>query len=155
MNRNRKWTEYAPIPLRLLLGFGFLYHGLPKFGAAHEATMGMFQMAGIPSPGLMVYVAGFVESLGGLALILGAFVTLATIPLIVTVLVALFTVHLPNGFSFINVTGMNEQQMPVFGMPGYEVNLLYIAGLLALALAGAGALSVDAVRSGTAPSDTV
>lgn len=115
----------------------------------------MFQMAGIPSPSLMVYVAGFVESLGGLALILGAFVTLATIPLIVTMLVALFTVHLPNGFSFINVTGMNEQQMPVFGMPGYEVNLLYIAGLLALALAGAGALSVDAVRSGTAPSDTV
>jgi putative oxidoreductase len=31
----------------------------------------------------------------------------------------------------------------VFGPPGYEVNLLYIAGLLVLALGGAGPLSVD------------
>lgn len=146
---NTNLAKYAALPLRLILGFGFLYHGVPKFGAAHEATTGMFQMAGIPAPSTMVYVTGLIETLGGLALILGAFVTLASIPLIITMLVALFTVHLSNGFSFIHVTGMNAQGMPVFGMPGYEVNLLYIAGLLALALMGAGALSVDDARTGT------
>lgn len=146
---NSNLAKFAALPLRLILGFGFLYHGVPKFGAAHEMTTGMFQMVGIPAPATMVYVTGLIETLGGLALILGAFVTLASIPLMITMLVALFTVHLPNGFSFIHVTGMNPQGMPVFGMPGYEVNLLYIAGLLSLALMGAGAMSVDAARMDT------
>jgi len=145
---NTKWAAYAPLPLRLILGFGMLYHGIPKFGAAHEMTTGMFKMAGIPAPSLMVYVSGLVEVLGGLALIAGAFVALASIPLIINMLVALFTVHLPNGFSFIHVTGMDAKGMPIFGMPGYEVNLLYIAGFATLALLGAGAFSVDAMRQG-------
>ena len=143
-----KWTQYAPLPLRLLIGFGMLYHGLPKFASAHEMTTGMFTMAGIPAPSLMVYVTGFFESLGGLMLLLGAFVPLAVLPLIVVMFVALFTVHLPNGFNFIHVTGMTPDGMPMFGLPGYEVNLLYIAGLAALGLMGAGALSVDATRQG-------
>jgi putative oxidoreductase len=149
MTMNTKYAEYAPLPLRLVLGFAFLDHGFPKFGAAHEMTTGMFQGVGIPAPGTMVYLVGLVEVVGGIALILGAFVALASVPLIITMLVAMFTVHLPNGFSFIHVTGMNPQGMPTFGMPGAEVNLLYIAGLLALALMGAGALSVEAMRGGT------
>lgn len=47
--------------------------------------------------------------------------------------------HLPKGFSFIHITRMNARQRPVFGTSDYEVNLLYIAGLLALALMGVGA----------------
>ena len=56
--------------------------------------------------------------------------------------VALFTVHLGAGFSFMNIIGMSEAG-PQFGIPGFEINLLYIAGLSALLLGGAGALSVD------------
>ena len=41
-----------------------------------------------------------------------------------------------------HITGMTDAG-PVFGMPGYEVNLLYIAGLLALFLRGPSHLSVD------------
>jgi putative oxidoreductase len=59
-------------------------------------------------------------------------------------LVAMFTVHLKYGFSSINTIGLT-QNGPQFGPPGYEVNLLYIAGLLPLMLGGAGALSVDRV----------
>ena len=57
-------------------------------------------------------------------------------------LVAMFKVHLRYGFSSIKTIGLGADG-PVFGPPGYEVNLLYIAGLVALLLGGAGALSVD------------
>src|SRR5262245_34881806 len=49
-------------------------------------------------------------------------------PLIVMMLVAMFTVHLRYGFSAINTIGLTADG-PQFGPPGYEVNLLYIAGL--------------------------
>jgi putative oxidoreductase len=65
-----------------------------------------------------------------------------SIPLIITMLVAMFTVHLRYGFSSINTIGLTPDG-PVFGPPGIEINLLYIAGMLALMFAGPGALSVD------------
>ena len=57
-------------------------------------------------------------------------------------LVALFKVHLAAGFSFMNITGMTDTG-PQFGMPGYEVNVLYIAGLTALVLLGRSQMLVD------------
>ncbi len=86
------------------------------------------------------------ELLGGLAIFVGAFVAIASVPLIVMMLVAMFTVHLKYGFSTINTIGLTENG-PQFGPPGYEINLLYIAGLLSLMLSGAGALSIDRLLS--------
>jgi putative oxidoreductase len=139
----RTWPSWAPLPLRLILGIGFLYHGYPKVFSAQEHAnfTGMLQGMGIPAPALMSWVAGIVEFFGGLALILGAFTTIAAVLLVIDMLVAMFKVHLPQGFSFMHMT--MTPSGPTFGMPGYEVNLLYIAGLLALALSGAGAYSVD------------
>ena len=77
------------------------------------------------------------ELLGGLAIFVGAFVEVVSVPLIVMMLVAMFTVHLKYGFSSINTIGLTADG-PQFGPPGYEVNLLYIAGLLSLILGGAG-----------------
>ena len=138
------WSKWAPMPLRLIIGFGFIYHGSPKIfsGQGHEMFVGMLQGIGVPAAGLTAWVVGIVELLGGLALIAGAFVSVAAALLIIDMLVALFTVHLPNGFNFINITGMTEAG-PQFGMPGYEVPLLYLAGLLALFLRGASHMSVD------------
>ena len=138
------WSKWAPMPLRLMIGFAFLYHGFPKLFSSqgHEMFLGMLQMAGIPAAGLMAWVVGIVEVLGGLAIIAGAFVSVASVLLIIDMLVATFTVHLPNGFSFINITGMTEAG-PQFGFPGYEVPLLFIAGLLALFLRGPTHMSVD------------
>jgi putative oxidoreductase len=62
--------------------------------------------------------------------------------MIVVLLVAIFTVHLPNGFSSIklqSVTAAGAQ----FGQPGYETDLLYLAGILALILGGSGPLALD------------
>ena len=140
----KTWNEYASVPLRVLLGFGFAYHGFPKLFSSqgHDMFVGMLQNIGVPAAGLASWLVGIVEFFGGLLLIAGAFVTIISVLGIIDMLVAMFTVHLPNGFNFLNITGMTEAG-PTFGMPGYEVNILYIAGFLALALAGAGALSVD------------
>lgn len=140
------WTALAPLPLRLMLGFGFLYHGFPKIfsTAGHQQFVGMLQGMNVPAPGPMAWVVGAVEVFGGLALWLGAFVTIASVLLLINMLVAMVTVHLPQGFSFIHITGMTDTG-PTFGMPGFEVNLLYIAGLLALLIGGAGMCSVDRV----------
>lgn len=135
--------EWSPTPLRAVLGFGFVYHGLPKLfsDAGHTMFVGMLTNIGVPAPDFMAYFVGAVELLGGLALLAGAFTTIASAVLIVNMLVALVTVHLPQGFNFMNITGMGDAG-PQFGVPGYEVPLLYIAGLAALLLSGPGAAAV-------------
>jgi putative oxidoreductase len=137
-------TDYAGLSLRLILGFGFAFHGFPKLfsSAGHAMFAGMLQNIGVPAAGLMSWVVGIVEFFGGLALIAGAFVAIVSLLGLVNMLVALFTVHISSGFSFMNVTGMGPNG-PTFGMPGMEIPLLYIAGFLAIFLGGAGALSVD------------
>ena len=101
---------------------------------------------GTPFPEVTAWVSIFTEILGGLAIFVGAFVEIVSIPLIVMMLVAMFTIHLKYGFSAINTIGLTEEG-PQFGPPGYEVNLLYIAGLVSLILSGAGALSFDRLLS--------
>ena len=67
---------------------------------------------------------------------------LASLPMAAVLLVAIFTVHLPYGFSsikLINVTSGHAQ----LGPPGYETNLLYLACLAALVLGGSGPMAID------------
>jgi putative oxidoreductase len=62
----------------------------------------------------------------------------------VVLLVAIFTVHLPNGFSSIKLEAVTASGAH-FGQPGYETDLLYLACLATLVLAGSGPLSIDAI----------
>ncbi|MGD8395627.1 MAG: DoxX family protein [Candidatus Eiseniibacteriota bacterium] len=137
----------ALLPLRLMLGIGFTIHGAPKLFSSqqHVSFAAMLDGIGIPAANLMAWLVGALEFFGGVGLILGFLAVPIAVLLIVNMLVALFTVHLPHGFNFINITGMSGQG-PQFGMPGYEVNLLYIAGLLAIVIGGAGAFSIDLMR---------
>ena len=57
-------------------------------------------------------------------------------------LVATFTVHLPNGFSSIKLQSVTADAAH-FGQPGYETDLLYLAALAALVLGGSGPLALD------------
>lgn len=147
--KSGRWADWAPLPLRLIIGFGFIYHGFPKLFTeeGHQTILGMLRDLGVPLPEVMAWVVAIVEFAGGIGLILGALVPLFSLLLTINMLVAMFMVHLPHGFGFLNITGMEEGE-PVFGMPGYEVNLLYIAALLALLIGGAGALSVDRMFAG-------
>ena len=95
--------------------------------------------------GLLTLPQGLLQILelfGGLAILAGAFVAIVSVPLMMSMLIAMFTVHLRYGFSAINTIGLTKDG-PVFGPPGYEVSLLYIAGLLVLVLGVPGPLSVD------------
>jgi putative oxidoreductase len=136
------WGQLAPLSLRLIIGFGFMAHGWAKLSRGPAGFAKLLAQIGAPLPEATAWVSTFVELLGGLAIFVGAFVEVVSVPLIVMMLVAMFTVHLKNGFSSINTIGLT-QNGPQFGPPGYEVNLLYIAGLLSLILGGAGALSID------------
>jgi putative oxidoreductase len=136
------WGHWAPLPLRLIIGFGFMAHGWAKLSRGPSGFAKLLTQIGAPLPEATAWASTLVELLGGLAVFVGAFVQLVSIPLIVMMLVAMFTVHLRYGFSSINTIGLTAEG-PKFGPPGYEVNLLYIAGLISLILGGAGALSID------------
>jgi putative oxidoreductase len=135
--------SWASLPLRAILGGGFIYHGFPKLSSeGHAMFQGMLEGIGVPAPGLMAWFVGSVEFIGGVALILGALTSLFAVLLIGNMIVAIVTVHLPFGFNFMNVIGMSENGLQ-FGMPGYETSLLYLAGLATLLLLGPTHLSVD------------
>jgi putative oxidoreductase len=135
------WRQWAPLPLRLVIGYGFVAHGWAKLSRGPDGFARLLEQVGAPLPELTARVSILTEILGGLAILSGAFVAVVSIPLIVMMLVAMFTVHLRYGFSAINTIGLTTDG-PQFGPPGIEVNLLYIAGLLALILAGAGPWSI-------------
>jgi putative oxidoreductase len=65
-----------------------------------------------------------------------------SLPLAAVLLVAIFTVHLPYGFSSINLMAVTPCGA-VFGPVGYETNLLYLAALASLMLGGSGPLAID------------
>jgi uncharacterized membrane protein YphA (DoxX/SURF4 family) len=98
-------SRYAAIPLRAIAGGGFLQHGYAKVVKGPEAFAAILQSLHVPFPHLSVYLTISVELLGGAALLLGAFVALVSIPAIAVLLTAIFTVHLPYGFSSIKLKG--------------------------------------------------
>lgn len=130
------------IPLRLIIGYGFFVHGYAKLLRGPDDFTGILAAIGMPFPELLSWATIAIELVGGLMILAGALVPLITVPMIVVLLVAILTVHLPNGFSSIKLMSYDASGAH-FGAPGYETDLLYIAGLLALAIAGAGPFSVD------------
>lgn len=132
------------MPLRLIVGYGFMEHGFAKLARGSGAFAIILHAMGVPAPHLMAWATILVEIGGGLAIILGAFVMLASLPMAVVLLVAMFTVHLPYGFSSIKLLAVTAAGAQ-FGPPGYETDLLYLACLAALVLGGPGPLSIDAL----------
>ena len=143
-------AHWAPLLLRLLVGYGFAVHGIAKLSRGPGSFAGILQSIGVPAPHLMAWVTILSELLGGIAIGMGAFVTIFSVPLAVILLVAIFTVHLPYGFSSIKLIAVTQAGAQ-FGPPGYECNLLYLAALAALVLGGPGPMAVDAVLRGKKP----
>jgi putative oxidoreductase len=137
-------VRWAPIPLRLMVGGGFMQHGFTKLNKGPEAFAGILQAMAVPAPHLMAWVTILTEIFGGVAVLLGAFVPVASLPMAVVLLVAIFTVHLPYGFSSITLKAVTAAGAQ-FGPPGYECDLLYLACLAALVLGGPGPFAVDAI----------
>ena len=140
-------TNWYAVPLRLIVGFGFLEHGYAKLARGADGFIAILHSIGTPLPDLLGWATIVVEIVGGLMILLGAFVPAAAVAMIIVLLVAIFTVHLPYGFSSIKLLSYDAGGAH-FGQPGYETDLLYIAALVALCLGGAGPFSLDNYLSG-------
>jgi len=117
--------------LRAAIGTIFIAHGAQKlFIYGFAGVAGGFAQMGIPFPGVVGPLVGFVELFGGLALIAGLLTRLAGAGLAANMLGALFLVHLPAGFFMPN---------------GYEFVLMLAASAATLAITGAGRYSLDAL----------
>ena len=125
---------YGLTILRVIAGLTFAAHGSQKlfgwFGGYGLAGVGQWMESIGLAPGyLMALLAGSAEFFGGLALVIGLLARPAAAVLAVTMLVAIGSVHIANGFFMSN--------------NGYEYALILVAISLAVLIEGAGKLSLD------------
>ncbi len=113
---------------RLVVAYGFYEPAMMKW-ADIGAIAKWFGTLGIPLPTLNAYMAATTEITGVVLLTLGLFTRLISLPLMVVMVVAIVTVHLPNGFGA--------------GNNGFEIPLYYMLFLVIFASFGAGKLSLD------------
>jgi putative oxidoreductase len=139
LSRLRRWSA---VPLRLIVGYGFVAHGYAKVSNGPDHFAASLQALGVPAPHVMAWMTIGFELVGGLAVLVGAYIPLMSVPLAAILLVAAVTVHLPYGFSSIKLRGVTEAG-PQFGPPGYETNLLYLGALATLVLGGSGPSALD------------
>jgi putative oxidoreductase len=118
------------LSLRIVVGITFLVHGLDKLFDLSGAER-VFASFSIPAPGVMAAFVGVVETEGGLLLIAGLATRLAGVVLAGDMVVALGTAH--DDLKFFAAQG------------GIELEALLVGACLALVLAGAGRLSLDAL----------
>jgi putative oxidoreductase len=136
-------NDFTYTIVRLVLGVVFFAHGAQKMlgwfgGYGFHGTMGFFtQMMHVPAP--LAFLAICAEFFGGLGLLVGLLSRVAAFGISINMLVAIFTVHIHNGF-FANWSGQQKGE-------GYEYHLLALALLLVVMIKGAGALSVDRALS--------
>lgn len=119
-----------------------MQHGLAKLAKGPDRFAAILHAMRVPAFHWMAWLTILTEILGGAAVLLGIWVTVASIPMAIILLAAIFTVHLPYGFSSIKLMAVTAAGAQ-FGPPGYECDLLYMACLAALVIGGSGPLSVD------------
>jgi len=122
-------SSFQPLGLlifRVALGVIFLTHGYPKLTRSAAAMQSMFVQHGLPAQ--LVYVAGVLETFGGILLILGLFTRPVALLLAIEMAVAIVKVHSSHG---------------IMALREYEFPLALGTACLALATVGAGVLSGD------------
>ena len=134
--------DWAPLPIRLIVGYGFMAHGFAKLTRGPDTFAVVLHTLGVPLPDLAAWSTTLVEIFGGAAGFTGLLIPLASIPMAIVLLTALFTVHLPYGFFSVKLAQVTEAGTK-FGPVGYEILLLYLGGLATLSLSGSGKLSLD------------
>lgn len=125
--------------VRILVGWVFLSEGIQKLLFLAALGAGRFLKIGIPAPAFTGSFVGVVEIVCGTLLIVGLFTVLATVPLFIDIAVAIATTKIPfllrHGFW----AAMHEAR----------TDFCMLIGLIAIALLGAGALSLDERRRRT------
>jgi len=123
-----KLKDLPPLIMRGFLVYGFYSPALYKV-TDFTGTAKWFDHLGMPLPTLNAYLAGITEMSGVVLLALGLGVRYISFPLIITMIVAIMTVHIDNGFSAAH--------------NGVEIPIYFIVMLVALMVYGPGRLSLD------------
>src|SRR5215468_4208191 len=89
-----RWRRWVPVPIRMILGVGFMAHGWAKWSRGPEVFAQLLNQAHVPLPLANAWLVTLLEIFGGLALLMGAFVTIVSVPLILSMLGAMFTVNI-------------------------------------------------------------
>jgi putative oxidoreductase len=119
--------------LRVALGVIFISHGAPRLFGEMDGTIAFFSALGIPLPVIAAWGVSLLEFFGGIALLIGLFVTPVSLLLVVEMLAGIVLVHAPNGWY---VLGPQANA-------GVEYSVLLMASLLMLVLGGPGLASMD------------
>jgi putative oxidoreductase len=124
----KKLKDLPLLFMRLVLAYGFYSTASMKWQNI-SGVAEWFGSLGIPVPTFNAYLTASTEAAGVILLTLGLATRLISIPLMITMIVAIVTVHLPNGFEA--------------GNNGLEIPLYYLLMLFVLFIYGAGKISID------------
>jgi len=131
--------SYAPLILRVVLGFVVLMHGMQKllgcFGGLGFSKTMLFFTDSVGLPWIMGFLVIMLETVGAVALITGTGTRIIAFSYIVLPLGMIFTTHLKNGF-FMNWFGTLKGE-------GYEYFILWIGMAIALFILGGGKYAID------------
>src|SRR5215813_10521429 len=94
-----RFPQWAAIPLRLIVGLGFMQHGHAKLIRGPAAFVAILHALGVPNAHAMAWLTILIELFGGFAVLIGAFIPLVSVPLAGVLLGAMLSVHLRYGFS--------------------------------------------------------
>ena len=123
------WREIAFTLTRVVIGVMYVMHVWGKFKAGPAAVAGNMARYGLEPSVFFAYSAMFLESVGGVCLIIGLFTRFFAAALAVEMLIALFAAHWAKGYAA--------------GAGGYEYVLLIGVVTFAIAIRGGGPYSVD------------
>ena len=126
-----RFRPAVPLVLRVVLGGLFVWHGINKFDVGISTIKGMYEMWGVVAPGFTAPLTAVIEIVGGIALILGIGTRIATMMFSILMISAIFYVKRDLGI-------ISSQQMP-----GAELDLAILAGLVAVMITGPGRFSID------------
>jgi putative oxidoreductase len=117
----------ALLVLRVALGAIMIAHGKEKVFGGMAKHIAMVHSLGVPAPTLMAYLSAGTEFVGGILLVIGLFTRIASFATLIDMLVAIFKVHIKNGF-----TGQGNYQFPLaLGVIAFAL-IFYGAGPIAL-----------------------
>jgi putative oxidoreductase len=132
-NIANKGQSLALLFLRLILAYGFWEPAKTKWADIHSVAE-WFGSIGIPAPVFNAYLVASTEMAGVFLLALGLVTRIISIPLMITMLVAIKKVHWQHGFAKAD--------------NGFEIPLYYLLMLFVLLTFGAGKISLDFLING-------
>jgi len=135
-------VRWSALPLRLIVGGGFMVHGFLKLGRGVGVFAAALAGLDVPAPDFMAWCTVIIEVVAGAAVFIGAYVSLMSLPMVIVLLVAIVKVHWQFGFSSIKFLAVTADGLQ-FGKPGVECDLLYLAAIVGVWFAGPDPCSFD------------